>query len=98
MVGTGPAGIHMAMKLKKIKEKKYKVAVFEKTDRVGGKCYGTKDKEGRVLPQGAVFLQVDYFPLFQKLAAKYGNNEILEFAASGVCQCVITYFIHSNNI
>ena len=84
MVGAGPAGIHMAMKLKKMKEKKYRVTIFEKTGRIGGKCYDTKNKKGRVQPQGAVFLNVDYFPIFQELAAEYGNNEILEFAASSV--------------
>ena len=75
VVGAGPAGIHMALSLKK---KGYKnITIFEKTDRVGGKCFDI-DFGGIVQPEGAVFLNGDYFGEMVELGEKYGAGKIVE--------------------
>eukprot|EP00092_Neocalanus_flemingeri_P108385 GFUD01139200.1.p1 GENE.GFUD01139200.1~~GFUD01139200.1.p1 ORF type:complete len:607 (-),score=105.93 GFUD01139200.1:135-1955(-) len=58
IVGAGAAGIHMALSLKK---KSYEnVVVFEKSIRVGGKCYDINYRE-TPQAQGAYFLEANYF-------------------------------------
>ena len=58
VVGAGPAGVHMALRLK---EKGYtRVDLLEKTSRVGGKCEDVKHG-GVPNPQGAIFAAASYF-------------------------------------
>ena len=68
IVGAGPAGIDMAVRLKD--EGYSKITIFEKTSRVGGKSYDTKIN-GVYRPQGTIFLTADYFDNFLKLAERY---------------------------
>ena len=75
VVGAGPAGIHMALRLK---EKGYtRVDVLEKTFRVGGKCEDI-DHGGVPNPQGGVFAVASYFENFIPLAEKYGVGEVVK--------------------
>eukprot|EP00092_Neocalanus_flemingeri_P048583 GFUD01055484.1.p1 GENE.GFUD01055484.1~~GFUD01055484.1.p1 ORF type:complete len:620 (-),score=86.20 GFUD01055484.1:6-1865(-) len=58
IVGAGASGIHMALSLKK---RSYEnVVVFEKSIRVGGKCYDVNYR-GTPNAQGANFLEANYF-------------------------------------
>ena len=75
VVGAGPAGIHMALRLK---QKGYsKVNILEKTFRVGGKC---KDimHGGVPNPQGAIFAVASYFENLIPLAEEYGLGEVVK--------------------
>ena len=75
VVGAGPAGIHMALRLK---QKGYsKVNILEKTFRVGGKC---KDivHGGVPNPQGAGAAVASYFENLIPLAERYGLGEVVE--------------------
>ena len=73
VVGAGPAGIDMALRLK---DKGHsKIVIFEKTDRVGGKSYDTHIN-GIYQPQGTLFLTTDYFDNIVKLAKKYNVGEL----------------------
>ena len=75
VVGAGPAGIHMALRLK---EKGYtRVDVLEKTFRVGGKCEDI-DHGGVPNPQGGIFAVASYFKNFISLAEKYGVGEVVK--------------------
>ena len=75
VVGAGPAGIHMALRLK---EKGYtRVDILEKTFRVGGKCEDI-DHGGVPNPQGGVFAVASYFENFIPLAEKYGVGEVVK--------------------
>ena len=81
IVGAGPAGIHMAVRLK---DHEYKnIVIFEKSGRVGGKSYDTQF-DGFYRPQGAIFLTVDYFDTLIKLAKRYGVGEVHALDDSGV--------------
>ena len=75
VVGAGPAGVHMALRLK---QKGFtKVNLLEKTFRVGGKC---KDimHGGVPNPQGASFALASYFDNMIPLAEKYGLGELVK--------------------
>ena len=72
IVGAGPAGIDMAVRLKD--EGYSKITMFEKTSRVGGKSYDTKIN-GVYRPQGTIFLTADYFDNFVELAERYNVGD-----------------------
>ena len=75
VVGAGPAGLHMALRLK---EKGYtRVDLLEKTFRVGGKCEDITHG-GVPNPQGASFALANYFENFIPLAEKYGLGELVK--------------------
>ena len=81
IVGAGTAGIHMAVSLK---DKGYKkITIFEKSSRVGGKCYDVRYDEF-YQPIGAVFLQVDYFNTVVELAKRYNVGDIQAISMIGV--------------
>lgn len=58
VVGAGASGVHMAASLKK--RGFDKVVIFEKTDRVGGKCYDIYHR-GVPQSQGANIFEANYF-------------------------------------
>ena len=72
IVGAGPAGIHMALRLDSKGYKK--IRIFENTDRVGGKSYDI-NLEGQYRAQGTIFGSIDYddnlLPLAQNFSAGY---------------------------
>ena len=75
VVGAGPAGVHMALRLK---EKGYtRVDLLEKTFRVGGKCEDITYR-GVPNPQGASFALASYFDNMIPLAEKYGLGELVK--------------------
>ena len=75
VVGAGPAGVHMALRLK---EKGYtRVDLLEKTLRVGGKCEDIAHG-GVPNPQGASFVAASYFDNLIPLAKKYGLGEVVK--------------------
>ena len=81
VVGAGPAGIHMALRLK---QKGFtKVDLLEKTFRVGGKC---KDimHGGVPNPQGAMFAVASYFENLIPLAEEYGLGEVVKIPVSNI--------------
>ena len=81
IVGAGPAGIHMAVKLK---DKLFdNVKIFEETDRVGGKSYDTVI-DGYYRPQGTAFLSIDYFDNVIEFANRYGAGEFHPLDVPGV--------------
>ena len=83
IVGAGPAGVHMATRLK---EKGFrKIKIFEKSGRVGGKSYDTIIN-GVYRPQGTIFLTADYFDNLVKLARKYNVGQLHPFEGYGVCE------------
>ena len=78
VVGAGPAGLHMALRLK---EKGYaRVDLLEKTFRVGGKCLNI-EHGGVPNPQGALFAVASYFDNLIPLAEKYGVGEVVKAPA-----------------
>ena len=90
IVGAGPAGIHMATRLK---EREFRdITILESTDRVGGKSYDTKI-DGFYHAQGTIFLQADYFENIVKLARKYNVGEVKALDASGVCMKYCKVFL-----
>ena len=75
VVGAGPAGIHMALRLK---QKGYsKVNILEKTFRVGGKCRDIVHG-GVPNPQGAIFAASSYFENLIPLAKRFGVGELVK--------------------
>ena len=81
IVGAGPAGIDMALRLK---DKGYSnIKIFEKTARVGGKSYDTKIN-GVYRPQGTTFLTADYIDNMIKLAKRYNVGELKAIPMSEV--------------
>ena len=75
VVGAGPAGLHMALRLK---QKGYtKVNILEKTFRVGGKCEDIAHG-GVPNPQGGIFAVASYFKNFISLAEKYDVGEVVK--------------------
>ena len=81
IVGAGPAGIDMALRLK---DKGYsKLTIFEKTARVGGKSYDTQIN-GVYRWQGTIFLTADYFDNIVKLAKRYKVGELKAIPMSTV--------------
>ena len=68
IVGAGPAGIHMALMLKR---KGFKdVTILEKTGTLGGKSW-TIDYRGAANEMGTVYLQPDYNDTIVPLVKKY---------------------------
>ena len=53
MVGAGPSGIHMALKLKKLGYQD--IVIYEKSGRIGGKSYDVNFK-GVTNAMGTIFL------------------------------------------
>ena len=75
VVGAGPAGVHMALRLK---EKGYtRVDLLEKTSRVGGKCEDIMHG-GVPNPQGAIFAASSYFENLIPLAKRFGVGELVK--------------------
>ena len=92
IVGAGPAGIHMAVRLKDRGYKK--ITIFEKSSRVGGKCYDVQHDEF-YQPLGATFLHVDYFDTVVKLANRYGVGDIQAIPTIGVSkEDTISFYTH----
>ena len=81
IVGAGPAGIHMALKLKKLGHTD--VAIYEKSGRVGGKSYDVNFR-GSPYPLGTIFLEPTYFDNVVALAREYGVGEILPIPSTGM--------------
>ena len=83
IIGAGPAGIDMAVRLK---DKGFKnLTLFEKTGRVGGKCHDTVI-DGFYRPQGAALLTTDYFDNLVRLARRYNVGYLHPIQYSGVCE------------
>ena len=61
----------------------HKLLIFEKSGRVGGKCYDTQ-YDGFYRPQGAIFLTVDYFDTLVTLAKRYDAGDLHALNGSGV--------------
>ena len=81
IVGAGPAGIDMALRLK---DNGYsKITIFKKTARVGGKSYDT-EINGVYRPQGTIFLTADYFDNIIKLAQRFNVGELKAIPMSEV--------------
>ena len=81
VVGAGPAGVHMALRLK---ERGYtKVDLLEKTFRAGGKCEDIMHG-GVPNPQGASFALASYFENLIPLAEKYGIGDLVKIPTVNV--------------
>jgi len=74
IVGAGPSGIDMTLKLKKLGYKD--LTIFEKTGRVGGKSYDI-NYQGVPYPLGTVFLEPTYFDNIVPLAREYNVGEVI---------------------
>jgi len=70
-VGAGPAGMHMAVSLKKRGFRN--LVVFEKSGRVGGK---SRDFTYRGITNQYMVLSLRYFETFLPLAQEYGSAEL----------------------
>ena len=95
IVGAGPAGIHMAVRLKDSGYKK--ITIFEKSSRVGGKCYDVQYDEF-YQPLGATFLHVDYFETVVKLAKRYNVGDIQAIPTIGVGNAETIIFHKQYNV
>ena len=82
IVGAGPAGVHMSLKLKKMGYKN--VTIFEKTARVGGKSYDVNLGTGTYLPQGTFSFSSESFKTLVTLAEEYGVGEYEKVPEFGV--------------
>ena len=81
IVGAGPAGLHMAVRLR---DHGYeKLVIFEKSGRVGGKSYDTQ-YDSFYRPQGSLMLYVEYFDTMVKLAKRYGVGDLHAINNTGV--------------
>ena len=85
IVGAGPAGIHMATELKNMDYND--ITIFEKTGRVGGKCYDTT-VDGYARALGASFLVNDYFDNLVELMKRYNISGLHPLEAPGVCNAL----------
>ena len=95
IIGGGPAGIHMALSLKR---KGYPgITIFEKTNRVGGKSYDS-DIDGIYRPQGTIFLTAEYLDNIVKLGKEYGVGEIHRLPAPGVRLISSTTYKKSSHV
>ena len=72
-MGAGPAGVHMALQLKK--QGYEKVTIFEKSGRVGGKSYDIQYR-GVKYSLGTTFLEPDYFESVVPLAREYNAGNL----------------------
>ena len=82
IIGAGPAGIHMAVRLDELGYKK--IRIFENTDRVGGKSYDI-NLEGRYRAQGSIFGGVDYLDNLLDLTKNFTAGEKHVYPRPGVC-------------
>lgn len=74
IVGAGPAGVHMALSLKK---RGYQhVILFEKSIRVGGKCFDINYR-GTPQAQGANYLTANHFEDIVPLLKEYGLDDLV---------------------
>ena len=81
IVGAGPAGVHMALSLKK---RGYSnVTIYEKTNRVGGKSFDIKYR-GVAQPQGTIFAEPNYFDNLIPLAQEYGAGDYVRIPSYNV--------------
>ena len=86
IVGAGPAGIHMAVRLK---DRGYqKITIFEKSSRVGGKCYD-RTVDGYVRALGASFLGNDYFDNLVELMTRYNISGLQPLESPGVGSAIL---------
>jgi protoporphyrinogen oxidase len=75
IIGGGPAGLSAAMYLEKKGYKNY--VIYEKDNRVGGKCYSPKvkmgpdDKEERTVEMGAIMGAKTYYAVHE--AEEFGG-------------------------
>ena len=81
IVGAGPSGVHMALKLKKLGFEN--VTIFEKTGRIGGKSYDIQ-YQGVPYPMGTVFFEPNYFDNFIPLARDYNVGDVKELPPAGL--------------
>ena len=81
MVGAGPSGIHMALKLKKLGYQD--IVIYEKSGRIGGKSYDVNFK-GVPNAMGTIFLEPTYFDNLVPLAREYGVGEIVDLPPVGL--------------
>ena len=75
IVGAGPAGVHLGLKLKKLGHKN--IQIFERSNRVGGKSFDIKYREHEQ-PLGTIFFEANYFANLVPLATEYGAGEYVE--------------------
>ena len=81
IVGAGPAGIHMAVLLKRMGLTKLRI--FEKSNRVGGKCFDV-EYDGISRPMGAIFGEPNYLDNLVPLAEEYGVGERIPILTSNI--------------
>ena len=81
VVGAGPSGIHMALKLKKYGYSD--VTVLEKSGRVGGKSFDVSYR-GVKYSLGTSFLEPDYFDNVVPLAEQYANATLEDIPTIGM--------------
>ena len=74
IIGAGPAGIHIALKLKKLGYTD--LTIFEKSARVGGKSYDINYR-GSTYPFGTIFFEPTYFDNVVPLAREYNVGDLL---------------------
>ena len=77
IVGAGPAGIHMALSLKR--RGYINLTIYEKSGRVGGKAYDIKYR-GVANFMGASLADPNYFDNLISLVEEYGAGEYLRVA------------------
>ena len=82
VVGAGPAGVHMALSLKK--KGFLNVTIFEKSGRVGGKSYDIDIGGESYQPQGSFVFSSEYFDNLVSLANEYGVGELETVPEFGV--------------
>ena len=86
IVGAGPAGIHMAAKLK---NKNFEsIKIFEATDRVGGKSYDMFF-EGKIGPLGTTFLTLDYMESVVPFVKQYAAADLVSIQHPAVSIIII---------
>ena len=85
IVGAGPAGIDIAVRLK---ERGFKnITLLESTGRVGGKSYD-EYIDGFYRPLGTLYLTIDYFDNFIALANKYKVGTLETIRDGGVSNII----------
>ena len=86
IVGAGPAGIHMAAKLK---NKNFEnIKIFEETDRVGGKSYDmfVEDNQPHLYES---FVNPDYFENVIPFAKQYNAADLLSIQFPAVSIIIV---------
>ena len=74
IVGAGPAGVHMALSLKR--RGFTNLTIYEKSNRVGGKSFDINYR-GVAQPMGTIFAESNYFDNLIPLAQEFGVGEIV---------------------